>query len=238
MRPSTRRRRSVPSASIRISRAGASRSTSAAWRALSSRQAATGSGRSRNSARRDEGGVVALAHPAPAGRAPASATASRTSAGPAAPPGSGARARAARAISAGIDAGQRAGVGRARRSAARRRPPRSRSARAARSRRAARRGRGGRSPRPAPGGERRSSGQAPRSSSARCSASTGSWASVVVLDQDLLARPGPRGTSRRAARRSASGFASRRLQLGEVLARRARAGVSRTNRRSSAEAIR
>ena len=51
VRPATLRRRSVPSASIRSSLAPASRSISFAWRALSSPQAATGSSRSRNSAR-------------------------------------------------------------------------------------------------------------------------------------------------------------------------------------------
>ena len=51
VRPPTRSVRSVPSASMRSSSAALSRSTSAAWRALSSCQAAIGSGRSRNVAR-------------------------------------------------------------------------------------------------------------------------------------------------------------------------------------------
>ena len=51
VRPATLSVRSVPGASIRISEAGASRSISPAWNVRSSPHAATGSSRSRNSAR-------------------------------------------------------------------------------------------------------------------------------------------------------------------------------------------
>ena len=100
VRPATLRRRSVPSASMRSSLATARRSISCAWCARSSPQAATGSSRSRNSARSTSAAKSPVAIPAccaPAGvghsvphqrRCIAS---SRT----------GARVRAARAIRAG-----------------------------------------------------------------------------------------------------------------------------------------
>ena len=63
VRPSTSSVRSVPSASMWISRAGARRSIRPAWNARSSPHAATGSSRSRNSARADEVLELARAHP-------------------------------------------------------------------------------------------------------------------------------------------------------------------------------
>ena len=164
MRPPTSSVRSVPSASIRISRASRRRSTSARLAALSSRQAATGSGRSRNSAPVDEGGVLVVGHPGLLGQRrrrperPAPAPRQRAPRGPAR------RARRGAGDQRRVDAGQRARCWPARRSARRRRSPRARPARAGAkpsSWRVA--GRGGRSPRPAPAGRRRSSGQAPRS---------------------------------------------------------------------------
>ena len=62
-RSETSSRRSVPSPRMWISRAGASRSISPAWNARSSPQAATGSSRSRNSARVDERLELPRAHP-------------------------------------------------------------------------------------------------------------------------------------------------------------------------------
>ena len=63
VRPATLRRRSVPSASMRSSLAPARRSISCAWRALSSPQAATGSSRSRNSARSTSAANSRVRHP-------------------------------------------------------------------------------------------------------------------------------------------------------------------------------
>ena len=86
-----------------------SRSTSRCWRALSSPQAGSGSSRSRNSAPVDELRVARARSSRPAGRAPASARASRTSAAPAAPRGS-VRAPGRARDQRRVDPRQRAGV--------------------------------------------------------------------------------------------------------------------------------
>ena len=200
---------------MRISRAGASRSISFAWKSRSSPQAATGSSRSRNSARSTKSSksavpiaacwaAAAVGHSVIAQRRVQHDLAQRrTRARAARASRAGSTPASAFALSVGLDPQRGVDVlglgelrGRERRRAARR-APRSRS------------------PRPGRAASARSSGHASRSSSSRCSASSSGAASVVELHQHLLAGLRPRGSSRSAAARSRR--RSRRLHLREVL---------------------
>ena len=109
VRPSTRRRRSVPSASMCSSRAPARRSISAAWRARSSVQAADGIVLVEERRAPHEVGELRRAPCPPAGRRRRSARTCRTSAAQARLPDRAPRPRGARQARR-IDAGQRAGV--------------------------------------------------------------------------------------------------------------------------------
>ena len=177
VRPSTESVRSVPSASMRSSRAGARRSISRAWKWRSSLHAAVASPRSRNSARRTNAANSVV--PMPACCAPAAvghsvthqrraSAASRT----------GARARAARAIRpASTCASERvlagawmpieASVACASASSAAGKPSRCASRACCQK------------PSSAPGSSVRISGHASRTSSSSCSASSSGAASVV-----------------------------------------------------------
>ena len=214
-RSATSSRRSVPSPRMWISRAGASRAISPAWNARSSPHAATGSSRSRNSARSTKSSSSRVPIPACCAAAAvghsviAQRLASRSSR-------SGACARAARASRAGSteasalalsvawirsDAssslrrgqlGRRHGVQLRRRATARQKPS------------------------DCPGSATSSSGQAPRSSTSRCSASSSGAASVVDAIATCWPSAAPRGSSRSAAVRSRR-RSLRRLHVGEVL---------------------
>ena len=241
MRPSTRRRRSVPvglDPDLAVPRSGAR--PASAWRVAELAPGGDRVGTVEEQRPVDERGVVVVAHPRLLGERRRRPAACRTSASTAAASWIGC-ARAGGARDQGrIDVGQRAGV--------RGRvdpqvgvgPLEPRPARAARSSSSMRsRARGGRSPRPAPGGASRTSGHASAVEHRAVQARTASAsASVVENDQHAGRRRAPPGTSRTGARRTRRDRESRRLELREVLGRRASRSESRTNRRSSAEAIR